>query len=111
VNDLRGAFKHVLDNAVRHSPDNGQITITARAFEHVILIKIHNDGEAIPEADLARIFEMFYRRDTARTTPGLGLGLSIARTIIEQQHGGHIYAESSSEEGTTIHIRLPLFSE
>jgi PAS domain S-box-containing protein len=111
VNDLRGAFKHVLDNAIRHSADNSQISVTVESLEHAILIKIHNDGEAIPPADLARIFEMFYRRDSARTTPGLGLGLSIARAIIEQQHGGHIYAESSDEDGTTSHIRLPLFSE
>jgi PAS domain S-box-containing protein len=111
VQDLRGAFKHVLDNAIRHSPDNGNINIKIEAFEHAILIRIHNEGDAIPPADLERIFELFYRRDSARTTPGLGLGLSIARAIIEQQHSGHIYAESSSQDGTTIHIRLPIFGE
>jgi PAS domain S-box-containing protein len=110
INDLRGALRHVLDNAIRHSPDEGLISIHVQALERAILITVHNQGESIPEADLSRIFEMFFRRDTARTTPGLGLGLSIARAIIEQQHGGHISAESG-EDGTSIQIRLPLYEQ
>lgn len=107
-NDLRGAFRHILENALRHSPENGQIKVTIEDLEQAILIHVYNQGERIPENELERIFETFYRLDNARTTPGLGLGLSIARTIIERQHEGHVYAENAVD-GTVIHVRLPIF--
>lgn len=100
---------NLLDNARRHTPENGKITIGAAASEKKLHIWVSDTGMGIEPADLPHIFERFYRADRSRTgaTGGSGLGLSIVKAII-QAHGGTIWAESIPGEGTRITFTLPL---
>ncbi|WP_243152090.1 HAMP domain-containing sensor histidine kinase [Pseudoflavonifractor sp. 524-17] len=103
-------FDNVLRNAVNYSAPGGQIRVSAlREGENVEII-ISNQGLEIPEGELANIFEKFYRLDAARSTRtgGAGLGLAIAKEIVEH-HGGAIRAESNGSF-TSFVISLPLYS-
>lgn len=103
------ALKNVLDNAQKYSPDNAApIEISVSMDEAETIITIQDSGIGIPEEDLDFIFEPFYRVDKARTPQqdGYGLGLSLARNIIEA-HGGHIHISSEPGKGTLVKIHLP----
>ena len=92
---------NLLDNAMRHSPDGGTITLAARAVIDGVGLAVEDEGPGIDEEDASRLFERFYRSDQARSTNdgGTGLGLAIARWIVEL-HGGEIRAENrASMEG------------
>ena len=73
-----------------------------------ICVSVHNTGTVIAESNLPHIFETFWREDQAHTTPGFGLGLPMARKIIEMS-GGTIQVESTESTGTTFSIMLPVF--
>ena len=90
------AFANILDNAVKYTPDGGAISITQGIDEGAVTIAITNSGTRLPQDDLSRIFERFYRSDSSRATEGTGLGLSLTSTIINL-HGGKIRAENTSE--------------
>ncbi len=103
------AVQNVLHNAVKFSPPNGNVSLSASAEEggeHVVL-RVTDDGPGIAPADLGRIFERFYRADQARGTPGTGLGLAITRHIL-QAHGGDAWAENrpAPQSGAVIHMRF-----
>ncbi len=102
---------NLLDNARRHTPAGGTITVSARAAGSMLNVCVSDSGTGIDAADLPYIFERFYRVDRARTASegGSGLGLSIVKAIITA-HGGNISAESSLEQGTRIYFSLPLVS-
>lgn len=106
---LKQVFANVLANAFRHTPEGGKIEICAEEHNSAITVSIHDSGPGIPEADLEKIFERFYRTDDSRNRHhgGSGLGLAISREIIKL-HGGKIYAESKSDSGATIFISIPL---
>jgi signal transduction histidine kinase len=97
----------VLNNALRHTPTGGTITIRSRRLDDHALIEIADTGAGIHPEDLPHIFERFYRSDKAGTTRGFGLGLAIARNIIEQ-HQGTIEVESEPGTGSTFRIVVPL---
>ena len=102
---------NLLDNAMRHSPDGGTITLSARRVDGVVTIEVGDEGPGIREEEASRLFERFYRSDQARSTNdgGSGLGLAIARWIVEL-HGGEIRAENRSGEGGTgcrVIVTLP----
>ena len=101
-------FENVLRNAVSYSTPGGTVELEARALGDEAEVAIRNQGLEIPEQELTNIFQKFYRLDQARSTRtgGAGLGLAIAREIIER-HGGTIRAENDGRR-TTFHIRLPL---
>jgi histidine kinase len=105
---MRRVVENVVDNAVRHSgrPDT-RVEVRLRAGGGRATVEIRDNGRGIPSADLARVFERFYRGDDARSESGSGLGLTIARRIVEA-HGGEILAESPEGGGASIVIRLPL---
>gem|GEM_PF-1253536 len=103
---LRRLFVSLLSNGVRYTPDSGAITVTAHAQEHSVMITIHDTGIGIAESDIPRIWELFYRVDQARTTSGFGLGLSVAKRIVEL-HGGSIDVRSRLGEGSTFIVQLP----
>lgn len=100
---------NLLDNARRHTPSGGTISVGAYSKEDTLSIQVHDTGAGIDMADLPHIFERFYRADRSRrtTTGGSGLGLSIVKAIITA-HGGRIWAESKPGQGTTITFTLPL---
>lgn len=103
---------NVIGNAIKYTPDNGSITVYVGKNGTNACIKVVDTGIGIPEKDLDRIFERFYRVDKARSRQlgGTGLGLSIASEIAKS-HGGTIRAESEQNKGTTIIINLPGIAE
>jgi two-component system phosphate regulon sensor histidine kinase PhoR len=98
---------NLLDNALKYTPENGSITISAKEADGIVAIKITDTGIGIPTNDLPRIFERFYRVDTARSREqgGTGLGLAIVKHII-QQHGGSIAVESTPGKGSTFTVSM-----
>ena len=100
----------VLDNAIKYSPEKSVIDVISSVSTSNGIIEIQDQGIGIDQKDLSRIFERFYRSDTARTKTkgnGYGLGLSIAKKIVEL-HNGQISASSKTGTGTTITIQLPV---
>lgn len=105
---LSQVLDNLLDNAIRHSPANSNITVTVIEANNGIECSVADQGAGIPAEHLPFIFERFYRVDKSRNRKdgGTGLGLAIARALIQAQ-GGHISAQSMEGEGTTITFWLP----
>jgi len=105
-------FVSILDNALKYTPFGGRVTVRASADQRYTTIEIEDTGIGIAEADLAHIFERFYRADQARSREirGSGLGLSIARWITDAHHGV-IEATSRPRKGSCFQIRLPLTAQ
>ncbi len=102
-------FRNVLNNAVRFTPTGGAIEVTVAARPTEAQVTIRDNGPGIPAGELGNIFKDFYQvaDHMTRRHGGLGLGLAIARGIV-QLHGGRIWAESAGrDQGTAIHIVLP----
>lgn len=97
---------NLLHNAIKFTPPNGGITISAISTADSVQVSISDTGVGIPADDLPRIFERFYKADRARSGGGTGLGLAIAKHIIEA-HGGRIWAESAEGRGATFSFTLP----
>ena len=104
---LGEVLQNLLDNAVQYTPPGGQIDLTARSKDHEVTFTVADTGIGIPESDLERIFERFYRVDAARSREagGTGLGLAIARHIVEA-HGGRIWVESAIGQGSRFHFSV-----
>jgi two-component system, OmpR family, sensor histidine kinase VicK len=100
---------NILSNAIKYSPEGGEITISMKKENEGVLIEVSDKGVGIPAESVEKIFERFYRVDKARSRKlgGTGLGLAIAKEII-REHEGDIWASSQEGKGTIIHIRLPL---
>ncbi len=106
---LEEALYNLLDNAVKYSPEHGEIGLVGRRRDKQIVLSVSDNGIGIDKEDLPRIFERFYRADKARTAEnigGTGLGLAIVKHVA-QLHGGHVEAESELGKGTTIRLVLP----
>ncbi|MDN6499402.1 MAG: ATP-binding protein, partial [Yaniella sp.] len=105
---LMTAIRNLIDNAVTYSPDGSTVWVEVTKDDDVVLIAVGDQGAGIAEDDTERIFERFYRVDSARSraTGGTGLGLSIVKHTISN-HGGEIMVESTVGEGSTFIIRLP----
>ena len=95
---------NLIQNAIRHTPADGSVTVRARAAGGGVEVEVADDGEGIPAGDGERVFEAFYRGDAARGEDGAGLGLAISRAIVEA-HGGRIWLEDGSP-GTRVHFTL-----
>jgi signal transduction histidine kinase len=106
---LTRVFSNLCDNALQHTPPHGTVTIEALPHGNVLAIAVTDTGQGIPPAALDRVFERFFRADTARqaTTGGSGLGLAIVRAIVEA-HGGRIWAENAAGAGARFIFTLPL---
>lgn len=107
---LEQVVVNIVSNAIKYTPPGGHIWISARSeSEETVCIVVKDDGIGIPEEDVPRLFERFYRVDKARSRAagGTGLGLAIAKEIVEQ-HAGHISIESVYGEGATVTISLPI---
>jgi len=107
VRRLEQAFSNLIDNAIRHTPAGGTVTLRADAANGVACVTVHNSGSFIPPEDLPRVFERFFQVDRNRVSGRSGLGLSIAAEVV-QAHRGTIQATSSRETGTEFTVTLPL---
>ncbi len=105
---FRQILLNLLDNAVKFNLPGGKITVTSQAVGAELQVSIQDTGIGMPEEDLPRIFERFYRVDKARNrdTGGTGLGLSIVKHLVEA-HGGHITCQSHIHEGSTFILLFP----
>lgn len=108
ANRMTQVVTNILDNAIRYTPENGKVILSANQAEGGVQISIQDSGPGIKEEDVGRIFDRFYRLDVSRNRGegGSGLGLAIARSIV-QAHGGRIWAESKPGQGLTIFILIP----
>ena len=107
VAKMERVFDNLIRNAVSYSYEGGEISVGAVRTDEGVYIQFINDGDTIPEEKLRRIFEQFYRLDTSRPTKtgGAGLGLAIAKEIVEL-HGGTITA-TSANDAVAFTIFLP----
>jgi signal transduction histidine kinase len=106
---LARVFSNLFNNALRHTPPGGSITIDAAQHGNQVVVAVTDTGEGIARDALPRVFDRFYRGDSARstTTGGSGLGLAIVRAIIEA-HGGAVWAENVPNAGARFLFTLPL---
>ncbi|MCC7361711.1 MAG: response regulator [Anaerolineales bacterium] len=105
---MRQVLANLLDNAIKYTPDGGQVTVTARSDDGLILLTVTDSGMGIPPADQPYIFDKFYRASNSRQDfAGTGLGLSIVKSIVVNQHDGRIWVDSRPGEGTTFTVVLP----
>jgi signal transduction histidine kinase len=101
---LQRVLFNLIQNAIRHTPADGSVTVRARKHSNGVEVEVADDGEGVPTSDGEHVFEAFYRGDSARTEDGAGLGLAISRAIVEA-HGGRIWLEEGSP-GTRVHFTL-----
>jgi two-component system phosphate regulon sensor histidine kinase PhoR len=101
-------LENLLDNALKYTPEGGTVRVGWHVQADQVWIEVSDTGIGIPEADLPRIFERFYRVDKARSREmgGTGLGLSIVKHLVQALHG-NVRATSRVGEGSTFHICLP----
>ncbi|HET7187305.1 MAG TPA: PAS domain-containing sensor histidine kinase [Gemmatimonadaceae bacterium] len=105
-------LSNVIGNAIKFTSAGGSVALSARVIDHVVEITVADTGEGIPAAQLPRVFDRFFQASLTARAPrhGAGLGLPIARGIVEA-HGGRIWVESSPGAGTTVFFTLPLQTE
>jgi two-component system sensor histidine kinase SenX3 len=108
---LLTAIRNLLENAVAYSPERTRVLVTTRRADDRVEISVEDQGIGIPERDLQRIFERFYRVDPARSraTGGTGLGLAIVKHVTAA-HGGAVTVRSVEGAGSTFTLSLPLRS-
>jgi len=107
---LKQVLVNILGNAIKYSPENTSVTVTTVKIDDKLEIRINDQGPGIPEADKKLIFERFHRVDSTASVKGTGLGLPIAKELIEMHHGS-ISVESESGKGSTFAVQLPLSQE
>lgn len=103
---LRQILNNLLSNAMKYSPDGGEINLDLLCDDNAALFKIKDQGIGIPEQDKHKLFESFQRGSNARTIRGSGLGLAIVKKYVEL-HGGEIWFDSVVGNGTTFYVKLP----
>lgn len=106
------ALHNLIENAINYSPENTKVSVTIKHDGELVEIAVADQGIGIPESELERIFERFYRVDPARSreTGGTGLGLSIVKHVATK-HGGEVTVWSSPNVGSTFALRLPIYSQ
>jgi len=106
-NRLERVFTNVIGNALKYSPPETEVLVTARRGDGEVEVSVTDRGVGIAPEDLPHIFERFYRAKGVRRAEGLGLGLYIAKMLVEA-HGGHIWAKSELGKGSTFSFTLPI---
>jgi signal transduction histidine kinase len=111
-NKMEQVLLNLLNNALKYTPEGGQVTVTARDRDADVLVSMHDTGIGIPKKDLGMIFSGFYHAGykLSYEYKGPGLGLAISRKIVES-HGGRIWAESEPGKGSTFYFTIPKHPE
>lgn len=109
---VRQVLNNLLENAIKYSPSGGQITITCEVEGDFVVVSVADQGPGIPSEYIDRVFDRFFQVDSASTrkSGGIGLGLAIAKGIVEG-HGGRIWVESTPGQGSVFRFTLPLLRE
>ena len=109
---IRQVMDNLLDNAVKYSPEGTEISVRCELRQRVLIVSVRDQGIGISPEEMDRIFAHFYQAEPEllAKNPGAGLGLAICKGIIEA-HGGHIWAESRSGQGSTFIFTLPLLAQ
>jgi signal transduction histidine kinase len=102
---LQRVLFNLIQNAIRHTPPDGSVTVRALRIGDAVEIEVADTGTGIADEHRAKVFEPFYRTDDARSDTGAGLGLAVSRAIVEA-HGGSIWLEEAAV-GTRVRFRLP----
>jgi signal transduction histidine kinase len=107
---LAQVVDNLLSNAVKFTPEGGDVFVTLATSDETAQLEVRDTGVGIPEDEVKRLFERFFRASTAQNIQGTGLGLSITKAIVEA-HGGTISVRSTVGAGTTLTVDLPLVTE
>ncbi len=107
--DITRVFTNLLDNAIKYNHHGGKVLLRAGADDVFVRVEVQDSGIGIPQKDITRLFDEFYRVKSKETRmiSGTGLGLSIAKKIVEG-HNGHIEVESKLHQGSTFRVLLPI---
>lgn len=100
------ALYNILDNGIKYSPKGSRINIRIKEYEMFVCIEIQDEGTGLTEDEIPMVFQRFYRGENVRDEEGVGLGLYLARQIVEEQ-GGYIKVSSKNGEGSVFGIYLP----
>ncbi|MEO5886330.1 MAG: ATP-binding protein, partial [Anaerolineales bacterium] len=103
---LEQVLVNLIHNAVKFTRAGGEVALIAEAVDGFVRFAVRDSGVGIPQEEIPRIFERFYRVDKSRTGSGTGLGLSIAKHIVEA-HAGKIWVESVDGRGSTFYFTIP----
>lgn len=106
ANRLHRVFTNIIDNAIKYSPEQTEVSIRAREVEDDIVISFQDQGWGIEPEEIPYIFDAFYRTESIKKTCGQGLGLAASRAVIGQ-HGGRISVKSISGKGSVFTVQLP----
>ena len=108
VDKMEFVLNNIVDNAVKYTPAGGTVVVSTRAEKNAVVIEVRDTGIGIPAAEFDRVFTKFFRSRKALLyhTDGSGLGLYVAKNIVEQ-HGGSVAFQSVENQGTTFVISLP----
>jgi two-component system OmpR family sensor kinase len=106
---LERVFANLLHNALKFTPQSGQIIIRSFAQPDAVVVMIADSGPGIAHDDIASLFEKYRRAKQARTTDGAGLGLFIVKALVEA-HGGQVRVESAPGQGACFSVFLPIAS-
>jgi signal transduction histidine kinase len=104
---LRLVVENLLENALRYAGEGATCTITLAREDGNVVLEVADDGTGVPDEDVARLFERFFRSDRARTTRGTGLGLAIVKHVIESA-GGSVEARGGQGRGLDVRCVLPV---
>ncbi len=106
---LRQCLGNLIDNALKYSKEESQVALGGQSAEDHVELWVQDQGCGIAKKELDQIWNRLYRAERSRATPGLGLGLSMVKAIVEA-HGGTVNVQSLSGKGSTFSIHLPRFS-